>query len=88
MRACRWWDLLLLLLSFSFVTNRIPFSFYLGKKTSRCRQKSNSRSFVRSFVRHVLRPSRKSLCRGVVVRLDDDDLVFSIREWIRLGRRV
>ncbi len=46
---------------------------------------------VRSFVRrHVLRPSHwRSLCRGgVVVRLDDDDVVFSIREWIRLGRRV
>lgn len=39
---------------------------------------------VRSFVRrHVLRPSQNwSLwCRGV-------DVVFSIREWIRLGRRV
>ena len=50
--ACvsNWCRDLLLLLSFSFVTNRIPFSFYLGKKTSsRCRQKSNSRSFVRSF---------------------------------------
>jgi hypothetical protein len=89
-RACRWfWDLLLL--SFSFLTNRIPFSFFFGEKKHRDDVVKTSppsnrvdKVVVRSFVRrHVLRPSQNwSLwCRGV-------DVVFSIREWIRLGRRV
>ena len=78
---------------FLFDESNPPF-LSLGGKTSRNVVKTSPPSnrvdvVVRSFVRrHVLRPSHWSLCRGVFVRLDDDDVVFSIREWIRLGRRV